>query len=322
MAAGSLDAEFKLSTAPLAGGGRPLARALAVSIVLHLLLLVFWIGVERRDPARPPPELVAIPLELIAPPPVPTPAPPPPPAPPLAERPPPPPPQLREGAAAERSTPPPAETPPAATPPAPPPPTQSAARAAPRAEPAPRAAAPPAPRTAEPGPAPPAPAPAPTPAAPVARANPQGVANVGAPPRSNVERNAERPPAGLPSERVTQSETDYLLAQIVRNWLLDYRNPRFADVILRFWFVLEPDGRIPPPLGGDGPIDFAQMVVNYPELVRASQIDPRYRDMRTALETFIVAVRASLPLAPQPDAPRAAGQRSMLIEFKLGDLAR
>lgn len=201
MAAGSLDAEFKLSTAPLAGGGRPLARALAVSIVLHLLLLVFWIGVERRDPARPPPELVAIPLELIAPPPVPT-------------------------------------------------------------------------------------------------------------------------PAGLPSERVTQSETDYLLAQIVRNWLLDYRNPRFADVILRFWFVLEPDGRIPPPLGGDGPIDFAQMVVNYPELVRASQIDPRYRDMRTALETFIVAVRASLPLAPQPDAPRAAGQRSMLIEFKLGDLAR
>ncbi|MFM8801817.1 MAG: hypothetical protein ACKOEE_14885, partial [Tagaea sp.] len=49
MAAGSLDAEFKLSTAPLAGGGRPLARALAVSIVLHLLLLVFWIGVERRD---------------------------------------------------------------------------------------------------------------------------------------------------------------------------------------------------------------------------------------------------------------------------------
>jgi hypothetical protein len=126
----------------------------------------------------------------------------------------------------------------------------------------------------------------------------------------------------MPSERVTQSEADYLLGQILRNWLLDYRNPRLADVILHFWFVLEPDGRIPPPLGGDGPIDFSQMILNYSELVRRSQVDPRYRDMRTALETFIVAARASLPFAAQPGAPRPQGPRSMLIEFKLGDLPR
>ncbi|MCM0021505.1 MAG: hypothetical protein NBV67_16055, partial [Tagaea sp.] len=97
MSARTLDAEFKLSTAPLAGGGKPLARALAVSILVHLLLLALWLGVERREFALPP-ELVAIPLELIEPPAPPAPPPPPPPpapAPP-AERPPPPPPQLRE----------------------------------------------------------------------------------------------------------------------------------------------------------------------------------------------------------------------------------
>jgi hypothetical protein len=154
------------------------------------------------------------------------------------------------------------------------------------------------------------------------RPPPTAQAALNAPPRSQAERNADRPPAGLPSERVTQSEADFLLAQILRNWLLDYRNPRLAEVILHFWFVIEPDGRIPPPLGGDAPLDFSQMILNYPDLVRASQIDPRYRDMRTALETFIVAARASLPFAAQPGAPRAAGPRSMLIEFKLGDLPR
>ncbi|MFM7345555.1 MAG: hypothetical protein ACKO1J_09350, partial [Tagaea sp.] len=210
--------------------------------------------------------------------------------------------------------------------PAPPTPAPSQTRPAPRAEapprpvPAPREAAPAAPRLAEgvltgllEGP---------PQSAAVRPPPPTAAASVNARPRTQAERAAERPPAGLPAERVTQSETDFLLAQILRNWLLDYRNPRLSEVILQFWFVVDPDGRVPPPLSGDGPPDFAQMILNYPDLVRAAQLDPRYRDMRTALETFIVAARASLPFAPQPGVPRAAGPRSLLIEFKLGDLPR
>jgi hypothetical protein len=321
MTAGSLDADFKLSTAPLKGGGKPLLRALVVSILVHLLLVALWLTVERRD-AREITELVAIPFELIEPP-----APPPPPMP-AAERPPPPPPQLREAERAERSTPPPPQeevAPPTPMPPAPPP---VQARPAPRAEtpprPVPRETPPPAPRLAD-GvltdllQSPPSP---PQPPQAAARPPPTAAAAVNRPLRTQAERNADRPPDGLPSERVTQSETDFLLSQILRNWLLDYRNPRLAEMILHFWFVLDPDGRVPPPLGGDGPLDFSQVILNYPDLVRASQLDPRYRDMRTALETFLVAARASLPFTPQPGAVRATGPRSMLIEFKLGDLPR
>jgi hypothetical protein len=338
MSAQTLDGDFKLSTAPLAGGGKPLLRALVVSILVHLLLLVAWLGVEPPE-FRATPELVAIPLELIEPPA--PPAPPPPPQ--AAQRPPPPPPQLREAEAAERSSAPPELPAPAPQPPAPPPPAPS-----PAPPPPPPPAPPPAPAPAPPPAPPPAPAPArprteapprPAPASPrlpegaltgllqgppqsAPAPPPAAAASVGARPRTQAERSAERPPAGLPSERVTQSETDFLLAQILRNWLLDYRNPRFAEVILQFWFVVDPDGRIPPPLGGDEPLEYAKMILNYPDLVRASQIDPRFRDMRTALETFIAAARATLPFAAQPGTARAAGPRALLIEFKMGDLAR
>ena len=69
MTAAVIDADSRLSTAPLPGGGKPLLLALIASILLHLLLLFLWIGVERQDAPPAEPEIVAIPMEYIEPPP-------------------------------------------------------------------------------------------------------------------------------------------------------------------------------------------------------------------------------------------------------------
>jgi hypothetical protein len=311
MAADALDAGFKLSTAPLTGGGKPLARALVVSILVHLLLLALWLTVERRE-ERDTPELVAIPFEMIEPPapPVPAPAPPPPPS--VAERPPPPPPQLREAEAAERSSAPQESAPPAPTPTAPPP-----ARPQPRAEtPPPRPAPTASPQRLADGLLPP-PAPPQTAAAPPP---PIAIATLNARPRTPAERDAARPPAGLPSERVTQAESDFLLAQILRNWLLDYASPRFHEITLTLWFTLGADGTVDVPVDRFGAIDFRRTILEYDALVQAAASNPMARDFRSALETFVSAVRAAQPFRPQPGRPHAAGPRAMLIEFKMGDL--
>jgi outer membrane biosynthesis protein TonB len=321
MSGAAIDAEARLSTAPLPGGGKPLAAALIVSILLHFLLAWLWATTERRDEAAIEPALVAIPMEFVEPPAPPPPPPPPPQAPRAAPAPvtppaPPPPlvPQLETATPAERSTSTTPETRPDVVPP-----IDRRATPAPVLNPAPREAArpePPAPdvqppQTSADGLLPPPPPVVPRRPAPAAPVQPPQQAQDSARPAVG---------GGRPSEKVTQAETDFLLAQILRNWLLDYSNPRFARIQISFSFVIDPDGMLGDPMNARAPLDYRQVISDYDSIVAASARNPDARDARALLESFVVAARAAQPFARQPGTPPVTQPRTLEIRFLMGDL--
>lgn len=324
MTAAVIDADSRLSTAPLPGGGKPLAWALIASILLHLLLLLLWVAAEQRDLPPAEPEIVAIPMEFVAPPPPPAPpaareAPrPPPPAPQVAPPPPPPlPPQLETATPAERSSSPTPDARPETVPPidrraTPAPSPSPAMREAVAPEPPATAAeAPPVPTSPD-GLAPPPPAPVPRRAAPAA-----------SPAQRQAQVQDEARPTvggGVPSERVTQAETDFLLAQILRNWLLDYSNPRFAKIQISFFFIIEPDGMLRDEMNARAPLDYRRIISDYDAIVAASARNPEARDARSLLESFVAAARAAQPFARPPGAPPVTQPRQLEIRFVMGDL--
>ncbi len=124
----------------------------------------------------------------------------------------------------------------------------------------------------------------------------------------------------MPSEKVTQAETDFLLAQILRNWLIDYSNPRFADGVMTFRFVIEPDGMLQSPINGREKLNYGAVIPDYDALVAAAAYNPAARDARSVLESFITAVHTSQPFVRQPGAPPVTQPRMLEIRFKLGDL--
>ena len=269
----------------------PVVAGLIVSLLLHVLIGLVWVGFEPLDLSD---DAKYITIEMVPetaplqPPPAPEPPKPPaplPPAPPL---------------------------PPAVAPPPPfvPPPIQQ--------ETAPSAPQSAAPRAAQRAPAPVL-APAPQPRNPESR---DGLLAPNVP----VERAAPKPgistrtekdsvaaaPAG---EKVSQSEVDFILTQVLRAWLIDYRSPRFKDITISGTFQLNPDGTLGSPFGSKDPWDLERMIANYAELQR-----PAARDQRTALESFLGAMRQAQPFRRQPDAPPMTGPKLLTFAFRLGDL--
>ncbi|MBL8832233.1 MAG: hypothetical protein JNL71_07565, partial [Rhodospirillales bacterium] len=247
----------------------PVVVGLLLSLLLHALVGLVWIGLEPR--ALPEAE-VYVPIELvqIAPPPEPVREPPPPPPAPPPAPPPPPPPPLAPAASA---------------PPPPPPPVIQRETAAS------------APQSSAPRPASPAARPAP-PRVPESR---DGLLapNERPAPQTGVSAGRTRPaePAGPVGEKLSQSEVDHLLAQVFRAWLIDYRAPRFKDIVISGNFQLNPDGTLGSPFGLNDPWAPDKMIANYADVQR-----PDMRDQRTALESFLGAMRQAQPFRRQPDA--------------------
>lgn len=130
---------------------------------------------------------------------------------------------------------------------------------------------------------------------------------------AKTEKDSTSPvPAG---DKVSQSEADFILAQILRVWLIDYRSPRFKDVIISGTFQLNPDGTLGPPFGSKDPWAPDRMILNYAEVLR-----PAARDQRTALESFLGAMRQAQPFRRQPDAPPMTAPKILSFAFSLGDL--
>ncbi len=275
----------------------PVVAGLVVSLLLHALIAFIWVGFDPRDLSEDT-QYVAIEMIQEAPPPAPTPEPPKPPPPP-----PPPPP-------APPSPPPPPA--PAAAPPLAfvPPPVQQ--------ETAPNASRSAAPRSAPRAPAP-APAPSPQPRNPESR---DGLLAPNAPaeraaPKAGISTKTEKDstsaaPAG---DKVSQSETDFILTQVLRVWLIDYRASRFRDIVISGTFQLNPDGTLGPPFGSKDPWDLYQMVPNYAELLQ-----PAMRDQRTVLESFLGALRQAQPFRRQADAPPMTAPKLLTFAFRLGEL--
>ncbi len=190
----------------------------------------------------------------------------------------PPPPQLDEAPLAERSEPPPG-------------PGRVQARAREGAEGGGPATAP----------APPAP---PAPLAPTGELSRGGGADLAALPR-----------AGGGSESATQDEKDFLLAQVMPFWLLDFRSPRYKHVVFRGHFVLRADGMLEPPFGKNDPWDPAAMIGGYDVLLRRG-----HEPQRIAIESFLKATRAAQPFRLPPGIEKSKYPRSVPVFFRLGDL--
>jgi periplasmic protein TonB len=188
----------------------------------------------------------------------------------------PPPPQLQEAPIAERSQ-------------APPQPTQ--------ARPQPRAGL---------GSAGPSPIPAPD--SPPARPAPKADLSTGG--GANIIASLPRAGGG---DKAAQDEKDFLLAQVMPFWLLNYRDPRYQHVVFRGHFVLQADGMLGAPFGKNDPWDPDKMIAGY------AQIQGRQHEaQRLAIESFLRAVRSAQPFRLPPgerDYPR-----SVPVFFRLGDL--
>jgi hypothetical protein len=144
----------------------------------------------------------------------------------------------------------------------------------------------------------------PAPAAPKAELSTGGGAGIVA----SLGRSGGQGPA-------TQDEKDFLLAQVMPFWLLNYRDPRFHNVVFRGYFTLRSDGMLEAPFGKNDPWDPSVMIGDYDRLL-ARQQDPQ----RQAIESFLRAVRAAQPFKLQPGIDPKSYPRQVAVFFRLGDL--
>jgi hypothetical protein len=262
---------------------RPLATATVASLLLHGAAVALLFLNLRLDPPPEAPremtvEVLLIPEKADAPPEAPTEetrqAETPVPDLPVTERPPPP--QLSEAPVAERSVPPPGPA---------------------RERPSARAGV----DSKGPAPVPGLPMP-PAPRAPKAELSTGGGAGVVAslPPRSG-------------EDKARQDEKDFLLAQVLPFWLLNYKDPRYRHVVFRGHFVLRADGMLDPPFGKHDPWQPNVMIDGYDTLTGR-----RNEPQRLAIESFLRAVRAAQPFRLQPGID--SYPRQVPVFFRLGDL--
>lgn len=269
---------------------RALVTGIALSLALHVGVAVLLTYSPWAEHEKPPPEFVVEVVQLPKPK-APKPPPPPPPPvqaapapPPPVELPPPPPPQLTEAPIESRSA---------------PPPHEAASKAPPRQKPAtPNEAH----RTVASA-APPLPANSTKPeSTPV---------TIG--PHDAVEDSL---PSGHSDKQAAQTVPDYILMQIAQHWVIDYRNPRYRNIVLRgAKIVLLPNGMLASPLGKNDPWNPRAMIANYDALLA-----PGAAPLRQALETFLQALRLAQPFRLPPDGKRNDQPRVFTIYFRLGDI--
>jgi hypothetical protein len=191
----------------------------------------------------------------------------------------------------------------------PPPPQLQAAPRAERSQPAPgptRARVPLRDGPDSKGPAP-TPGPAAPPAPPAAKAELSlggGAGQVASLPRGGGDGPAR------------QDEKDYLLAQVLPFWLLNYRDPRYQNLKFSGFFTLRADGMLEPPYGKNDPWDPAVMIDGYERMRAARGLD----SYRLAIESFLRAVRAAQPFKLQPGVDPNSYPRQVAVFFRLGDL--
>ncbi|HEX2115778.1 MAG TPA: hypothetical protein VHM01_15345 [Alphaproteobacteria bacterium] len=154
------------------------------------------------------------------------------------------------------------------------------------------------------------PAPTPGPAAPPAPPAARAELSTGG--GANVIASLPKPGSEGPAK---QDEKDFLLAQILPFWLLNYRDPRYQHVVFRGYFTLRADGMLEPPFGKNDPWDPATMIGGYDALLARQQ-----DSYRLAIESFLRAVRAAQPFRLNPSIDRNAYPRQVAVFFRLGDL--
>jgi len=271
---------------------KALTTGVVLSFALHLGIAALLIYGAWSKPELPPPEFVIDVVQLPKPPPPrkppeppPMPAAAPPPVPPAPQAlPPPPPPQLTEAPIAEKAA---------------PPPHQSESHAPSRERPA-------SPNLQH---------------RTIANAAPALPANSTKAESMPVTIGRHEPtednlPSGRSDKPATQTVPDFILMQIAQHWLIDYRNPRYRDIVLRGTkIVLLPNGMLGPPFGKNDPWNPREMIANYDALLA-----PQAAPIRQAIETFLQAMRLAQPFRLPPDGKPNSEPRVFEIYFQLGDI--
>jgi hypothetical protein len=129
-----------------------------------------------------------------------------------------------------------------------------------------------------------------------------------------VGRADRRAGSGGSAEAMERSEGDFILSQVMRHWLIDYRSPRFRDVLLNAPVTLNADGTLGYPFGKSDPWQPEQMVGNWLELQR-----PQMEPVKVAVESLLRAVRAAQPFQLPPGVAGGYPRRIRLY-FRMGDL--
>lgn len=156
------------------------------------------------------------------------------------------------------------------------------------------------------------PMPVPAPAAPSAPATPKAELSLG----GGAGITAALPRAGSENEKkAAQDEKDFLLAQIMPFWLLNYRDPRYRDVTFTGQFMLQADGMLAPPFGKNDPWHPRVMIEGY-DLLQGQ----RHESRRLAIESFLRAVRSAQPFRLPPGVDRRNYPHPIPVFFRLGDL--
>lgn len=121
---------------------------------------------------------------------------------------------------------------------------------------------------------------------------------------------------GENAQEMTQSESDFFLSQIVNTWVLDFDSPRFANIRIYGKYRVLPNGMMAPPFGKNDPWDMRAMVDGW-DLI-ANDPRPEAAAYRTALETFLRAMRLAQPLAMPPGV--TGYPKNLGLDFRVGDL--
>lgn len=109
----------------------------------------------------------------------------------------------------------------------------------------------------------------------------------------------------------TQSERDFLLAQILNKWKRPFGTWP-PDAVVRLRVRVLPDGYLAPPFDARMGYAPASAIVGYGQMGRG---DPRL----AVLETLYVAIRVSQPLTLAPEL-RAKAPFEIALDFKLNDV--
>jgi hypothetical protein len=120
--------------------------------------------------------------------------------------------------------------------------------------------------------------------------------------------------AGGAAEAIQRSEGDFILGQVMKYWLIDYRNPRFRTVMMSGPFILNADGTLGSPYGKGDPWRPDVMIANWAELQQ-----PQNEPVKVALESFLRAVRAAQPFTLPPNA-QGSYPRTIRLHLVMGDL--
>jgi protein TonB len=129
------------------------------------------------------------------------------------------------------------------------------------------------------------------------------------------QAKAGRPGAtGPEGAELTQSEQDFILAQIMKYWTVDPHAPQARGLVLQGVFYIQADGTLASPVNKNDPWNPAAVVDDY-----YAMVGPEGSYRREAIDGFLLALRLCQPLQLPPSST-GPWPRRIVIRFAFDKL--